>query len=173
MCHEMTAMITIGMLFILPAFRYCIALLSYSNSGTATLNLRAHQLYVDLFEYHFQVKRMLIKGPRTGGSILDMLDEMVKVGQVMGYNMEGCKSNMADIIRSQGVEEETKMENMNLLCVRMCWGNLDFEYARSDSVGNSGEFYGQLVLLIAVFAARDQRKATSLGLSFNSDIFSK
>ncbi|GJU20654.1 nucleotide-binding alpha-beta plait domain-containing protein [Tanacetum coccineum] len=45
------------------------------------------------------------KGPRTGGSILDMLDEMVKVGQVMGYNMEGCKSNMAEIIRSQGVEE--------------------------------------------------------------------
>ncbi|GKC85193.1 hypothetical protein Tco_1140910 [Tanacetum coccineum] len=111
--------------------------------------------------------------PFHSGSILDMLDEMVKVGQVMGYNMEGCKSNMADIIRSQGVEEETKMENMNLLCVRMCWGNLDFEYARSDSVGNSGEFYGQLVLLIAVFAARDQRKATSLGLSFNSDIFSK
>nr|GFC83004.1 hypothetical protein [Tanacetum cinerariifolium] len=26
-------------------------------------------------------------------------------GQVMGYNMEGCKSNMADIIGSQGVEE--------------------------------------------------------------------
>nr|GFA72531.1 nucleotide-binding alpha-beta plait domain-containing protein [Tanacetum cinerariifolium] len=61
----------------------------------------------------------------------------VASGQVMGYNMEGCKSNMAEIIRSQGVDEETKMENMNLLCVRLCWGNLDFEYARSDSVGNS------------------------------------
>nr|GFA43202.1 RNA-directed DNA polymerase, eukaryota [Tanacetum cinerariifolium] len=74
----------------------------------------------------------------SGGSILDMLEEMVKVGQVMGYNMEGCKSNTAEIIGSQGVEEETKMENMNLLCVRLCWGNLDFEYAQSDSVGNSG-----------------------------------
>nr|GEZ26029.1 RNA-directed DNA polymerase, eukaryota [Tanacetum cinerariifolium] len=43
--------------------------------------------------------------PRIGGSILGVLDEVVKVGQVMGYNMEGCKSNMADIIGSQGVEE--------------------------------------------------------------------
>ena len=45
------------------------------------------------------------KGPRTGGSILHLLDEVVKVGQVMGYNMDGCMSNMAKIIESQGVEE--------------------------------------------------------------------
>ncbi|GJY48474.1 RNA-directed DNA polymerase, eukaryota [Tanacetum coccineum] len=122
--------------------------------------------------------------PRTGGSIVGLLDEMVKVGQVMGYNMEGCKSNMANIIRSQGAEEETKMENMNLLCVRMCWGNLAFEYAQSDSVGNSGgilcvwdpnsfskhsvtssDYFvmvrgawrstGQLVLLISIYAPQD------------------
>ncbi|GJX01480.1 hypothetical protein Tco_0185393 [Tanacetum coccineum] len=43
--------------------------------------------------------------PRTGGSIMGVLDELVKVEQVMGYNMEGCKSNMADIIRSQGAED--------------------------------------------------------------------
>nr|GFA46993.1 RNA-directed DNA polymerase, eukaryota, reverse transcriptase zinc-binding domain protein [Tanacetum cinerariifolium] len=43
--------------------------------------------------------------PRTGRSILGILDEVVKVGQVMGYNMKGCKSNIADIIGSQGVEE--------------------------------------------------------------------
>ncbi|GKA13788.1 nucleotide-binding alpha-beta plait domain-containing protein [Tanacetum coccineum] len=43
--------------------------------------------------------------PRTGGSIVGVLDELVKVRQVMGYNMEGCKSNMADIIRSQGAED--------------------------------------------------------------------
>ncbi|GJU35247.1 nucleotide-binding alpha-beta plait domain-containing protein [Tanacetum coccineum] len=43
--------------------------------------------------------------PRTGGSIIGLLDEVVKVGQVMGYKMEGCISNMAEIIESQGVEE--------------------------------------------------------------------
>nr|GEZ62574.1 RNA-directed DNA polymerase, eukaryota [Tanacetum cinerariifolium] len=93
---------------------------------------------------HFKISKI----PRTGGSILDMLEEMVKVGQVTGYNMEGCLAHKA---KRDWVKElcckykvnflalhETKMENMNLLCVRLCWGNLDFEYARSNSVGNSG-----------------------------------
>ncbi|GKC17684.1 nucleotide-binding alpha-beta plait domain-containing protein [Tanacetum coccineum] len=44
--------------------------------------------------------------PRTGGSILGLLDEVVRVGQIMGYKMEGCMSNMAEIIETQGVEEE-------------------------------------------------------------------
>nr|GEZ75665.1 RNA-directed DNA polymerase, eukaryota [Tanacetum cinerariifolium] len=43
--------------------------------------------------------------PRTGGSILSVMDELVKVGQVMGYKMDGCMSNMTEIIESQGVKE--------------------------------------------------------------------
>nr|GEX73602.1 RNA-directed DNA polymerase, eukaryota, reverse transcriptase zinc-binding domain protein [Tanacetum cinerariifolium] len=92
------------------------------------------------------------KGPKTGGSILNLLDEVVKVGQVMRYKMDGCMSNMVEIIESQGVEEEicvrnkinflalqeTKMENMDIVCVKNYWGNLGFEYVHSDSVGNSG-----------------------------------
>ncbi|GJW75965.1 hypothetical protein Tco_0137647, partial [Tanacetum coccineum] len=38
--------------------------------------------------------------PETGGSILCLLEELVKVG--MGYNMEGCMNNMTEIIKSQG-----------------------------------------------------------------------
>ncbi|GKB71624.1 hypothetical protein Tco_0933036 [Tanacetum coccineum] len=41
------------------------------------------------------------KGPRSGGSILNLLEDVVKVGHVMGYNMEGCVSNMEEIIKSQ------------------------------------------------------------------------
>ncbi|GKA57981.1 RNA-directed DNA polymerase, eukaryota, reverse transcriptase zinc-binding domain protein [Tanacetum coccineum] len=144
---------------------------------------------------HFKKSKI----PQTGGSTLSMLDEMVKVGQVMGYNTEGCQSNMAEIIRSQGVEEETKMENMNLLCVRMCWGNLDFDYARSDSVGNSGgilcvwdpnsfckhsvtcsDYFvmvrgvwrstGQLVLLIAVYAPQEVSEKQMLWDFLQSEI---
>nr|GEZ68510.1 RNA-directed DNA polymerase, eukaryota [Tanacetum cinerariifolium] len=63
--------------------------------------------------------------PRTGGFILSLLDDVVKVGQVMGYKMDGCMSNMAEIIESQRVDET-------------CWGNMDFDYVHSDSVGNSG-----------------------------------
>nr|GFB23755.1 hypothetical protein [Tanacetum cinerariifolium] len=43
--------------------------------------------------------------PKTGGSILQLLDDVVKVGQVMGYKMEGCVKNIAEIIETQGVEE--------------------------------------------------------------------
>ncbi|GJQ94801.1 RNA-directed DNA polymerase, eukaryota [Tanacetum coccineum] len=31
-----------------------------------------------------------VEGPKTGGSILQLLDDVVKVGQTMGYKMDGC-----------------------------------------------------------------------------------
>nr|GEV92752.1 RNA-directed DNA polymerase, eukaryota, reverse transcriptase zinc-binding domain protein [Tanacetum cinerariifolium] len=40
--------------------------------------------------------------PRTGGSILCVLEELVKVRQAMGYNMDGCVNNMTTIIESKG-----------------------------------------------------------------------
>nr|GEV08903.1 RNA-directed DNA polymerase, eukaryota [Tanacetum cinerariifolium] len=43
--------------------------------------------------------------PRTGGSILGVLEEVIKVGTVMGYKLEGCMSNIAEIIEAKGVEE--------------------------------------------------------------------
>ncbi|GKE13461.1 hypothetical protein Tco_1417012 [Tanacetum coccineum] len=46
--------------------------------------------------------------PRTGGSILAVLEEVIKVGTVMGYKMEGCTSNIAEIIEAKGVEEGRK-----------------------------------------------------------------
>ncbi|GKA05643.1 RNA-directed DNA polymerase, eukaryota [Tanacetum coccineum] len=75
---------------------------------------------------------------RTGGSILQVMEEMVKVGHTMGYNMEGCIKNIEEIIKSQGVNDETKMENIDLFSIKRCWGNLAFDYAHSASVGNSG-----------------------------------
>ncbi|GJY20271.1 DIE2/ALG10 family protein [Tanacetum coccineum] len=43
------------------------------------------------------------EGSRKGGSILMLMDELVKVGQTMGYNMDGCMKNIEEIIESQGV----------------------------------------------------------------------
>nr|GEV57621.1 nucleotide-binding alpha-beta plait domain-containing protein [Tanacetum cinerariifolium] len=81
--------------------------------------------------------------PRTGGSILGLLEEVVKVGQVMGYSMEGCMANMEEIIDVRELcihnkvnflaLQETKMETMDDDCVRQCWGNLVFDHAYSDS----------------------------------------
>ncbi|GJT66475.1 RNA-directed DNA polymerase, eukaryota [Tanacetum coccineum] len=44
--------------------------------------------------------------PWSGGSILQSMDDMVKVGQTVGYNMEKCIKNMEEIIESQGVNED-------------------------------------------------------------------
>nr|GEW86645.1 reverse transcriptase domain-containing protein [Tanacetum cinerariifolium] len=82
--------------------------------------------------------------PRTGGSILSLMDKLVKVGQVMGYKMDGCLAQKAkkDWVKELCVKnkenflalQETKMENMELFSVKMCWGNFAFDYVHSDSV---------------------------------------
>nr|GEY50477.1 nucleotide-binding alpha-beta plait domain-containing protein [Tanacetum cinerariifolium] len=51
---------------------------------------------------HFKVSEV----PRSGGSMIGLLEEVVKVGQVIGFKMEGCISNMEEIIGSHGVEED-------------------------------------------------------------------
>nr|GEX25421.1 FAR1-related sequence 10 [Tanacetum cinerariifolium] len=43
--------------------------------------------------------------PRKGGSILELIDDLVNVGQTMGYDMTGCIKNMKELIESQGVDE--------------------------------------------------------------------
>nr|GFA20813.1 RNA-directed DNA polymerase, eukaryota [Tanacetum cinerariifolium] len=40
-----------------------------------------------------------------GGSILEVLDEMIKVGQAMGFAMDGCTRDMENTIGSQGEHE--------------------------------------------------------------------
>nr|GEV98967.1 nucleotide-binding alpha-beta plait domain-containing protein [Tanacetum cinerariifolium] len=42
-------------------------------------------------------------GPRTGGSIIQLIEDLVSVGQTMGYDMTRCMYNMENIIESQGV----------------------------------------------------------------------
>nr|GEZ25035.1 RNA-directed DNA polymerase, eukaryota, nucleotide-binding alpha-beta plait domain protein [Tanacetum cinerariifolium] len=44
----------------------------------------------------------------NGGFILDALDDMIKVGQIMGYDMDGCVKDMKRIIRTQGVHGALK-----------------------------------------------------------------
>nr|GEY70475.1 RNA-directed DNA polymerase, eukaryota [Tanacetum cinerariifolium] len=82
------------------------------------------------------------KIPRTGGSILGLLDEVVKVEQVMGYKREAKKDWVKELCNRNKVNflalQETKMEVMDIFCVRACWGNLVFDYVHSAAVGNSG-----------------------------------
>ncbi|GJS15267.1 hypothetical protein Tco_0409739 [Tanacetum coccineum] len=48
----------------------------------------------------------------TGGSFLEVMDELVKVSQTMGYNMEGCMKNIEVIIGSHGDVNFVKSNSM-------------------------------------------------------------
>nr|GFA90722.1 RNA-directed DNA polymerase, eukaryota [Tanacetum cinerariifolium] len=41
------------------------------------------------------------KDPISGGSILEVLENMIKVGNAMGFSMEGCSNDIVNIIGSQ------------------------------------------------------------------------
>nr|GEV24220.1 RNA-directed DNA polymerase, eukaryota, reverse transcriptase zinc-binding domain protein [Tanacetum cinerariifolium] len=68
--------------------------------------------------------------PRTGCSIIRLMDDLVNVGQTMGYDMAGywvkelCVSNKVNFLSLQ----ETKMEKIELFNIKRCWGNFAFEY---------------------------------------------
>ncbi|GJS60758.1 hypothetical protein Tco_0655542 [Tanacetum coccineum] len=49
-----------------------------------------------------QIGKTSIPKFKASGSILDVMDELIKVGQTMGYNMDGCMKNIESIIGSQG-----------------------------------------------------------------------
>ncbi|GJV30199.1 RNA-directed DNA polymerase, eukaryota [Tanacetum coccineum] len=69
-----------------------------------------------------------------GGSILNVLDDLIRVGQSMGYDMEGCSRDIERIIALQ----ETKMDNISHMDVKLLWGNSNYQFVSSDSAGNSG-----------------------------------
>nr|GEX72817.1 RNA-directed DNA polymerase, eukaryota, reverse transcriptase zinc-binding domain protein [Tanacetum cinerariifolium] len=85
---------------------------------------------------HFKVSEI----PRNEGSILGLLDEVVKAGQGLAQKAkkdwvkELCNKNKVNFLGLQ----ETKMNDMHIQCVRACWGNLAFDYVHSAAVGNSG-----------------------------------
>ncbi|GKB50952.1 RNA-directed DNA polymerase, eukaryota, partial [Tanacetum coccineum] len=103
--------------------------------------------------------------PRSGGSILQLMEELIKVGQTMGYNMEGCITNIGDIINSQGANDETKMEDIEFFNIKLCWGNFGFEFVHSPSVGNSGGEWapnGKKLIIISVYAPQELREKKML-----------
>nr|GFC25749.1 RNA-directed DNA polymerase, eukaryota [Tanacetum cinerariifolium] len=95
---------------------------------------------------------------RTGGSLLAVMEELIKVGKTMGYNMEGClnpkakKDWVKEICVSHKVNfltlQETKMEDISLIDVKCCWGNYAFD--------------GVNLLIISVYAPQEYAKKKML-----------
>nr|GEU77674.1 RNA-directed DNA polymerase, eukaryota [Tanacetum cinerariifolium] len=82
---------------------------------------------------HSRVKRSF--NLKSGGSIMDVIENLAEIGQTMGYNMEGCKRNLEDIVASHG---DSQLESIDLFSIKKLWGNLSFEFSFSPSVGYSG-----------------------------------
>nr|GEY18038.1 RNA-directed DNA polymerase, eukaryota [Tanacetum cinerariifolium] len=43
---------------------------------------------------------------KNGGSFLEVMEDMIRVGQVMGYSMEGCEKDLECIIEKQGEDND-------------------------------------------------------------------
>ncbi|GJW73386.1 RNA-directed DNA polymerase, eukaryota [Tanacetum coccineum] len=61
-----------------------------NNKGHDNQNYQ-HEACDSVSSGHFKKS----EAPKTGGSILQLLDDVVKVGQVMGYKMDGCLGKKA------------------------------------------------------------------------------
>ncbi|GKA15007.1 RNA-directed DNA polymerase, eukaryota, reverse transcriptase zinc-binding domain protein [Tanacetum coccineum] len=77
-----------------------------------------------------------IKHP--GFSMLERLEETIKVGLALGLNMEGCEKTLASLINENGDEAETKMLQVDLWMLRQIWGNVHFDFASTSARGMSG-----------------------------------
>nr|GEW79907.1 RNA-directed DNA polymerase, eukaryota [Tanacetum cinerariifolium] len=85
---------------------------------------------------------------KAGGSILDVMEDLIEIGHAMGYNMEGClgHSSKKDWIRELNLThkvdfttiQETKSEKIDRFAIKSLWGNFNYDFAYSPSVGLSG-----------------------------------
>ncbi|GJZ73387.1 RNA-directed DNA polymerase, eukaryota [Tanacetum coccineum] len=48
---------------------------------------------------------------KSGGSVLDVMEDIIRVGQVMGYSMEGCVKDLENIIGKQGEDNMESKDN--------------------------------------------------------------
>nr|GEY85843.1 RNA-directed DNA polymerase, eukaryota [Tanacetum cinerariifolium] len=78
------------------------------------------------------------------GLILGVMEDVIRVGQAMGYTMEGCmkKEWVKALINSNKLNflaiQETKMSSVSHLDVKFLWGNSNYDFVCSDSLGSSG-----------------------------------
>nr|GEU74695.1 RNA-directed DNA polymerase, eukaryota [Tanacetum cinerariifolium] len=83
----------------------------------------------------------------NGGSILDVLDNVIKILSlnVQGLSQKTKKDWVKELSTKHRVNflalQETKMERISHMDVKFIWGNSNFQFVSSDSVGNSGDSF--------------------------------
>ncbi|GKA10549.1 RNA-directed DNA polymerase, eukaryota [Tanacetum coccineum] len=85
---------------------------------------------------------------KSGGSVLEIMEGIIQVGKSMGYTMEGCLGHKT---RKEWIKaltnsfklnflaiQETKMSSVSHMVVKSLWGNSNYDFVCSDSLGCSG-----------------------------------
>ncbi|GKC66927.1 nucleotide-binding alpha-beta plait domain-containing protein, partial [Tanacetum coccineum] len=100
------------------------------NEGTDATSMQ------NLNDCNMEEANVIFSGNRSTINSKDDGADSVRLAQKAKKDLvkELCVRNKVNFLALQ----ETKMENMDLICVKTCWGNLAFDYVHSDSVGNSG-----------------------------------
>nr|GEV03112.1 RNA-directed DNA polymerase, eukaryota [Tanacetum cinerariifolium] len=95
---------------------------------------------------------------KNWGSVLGVLEGCIRVGQAMGYTMEGC---LGDKTKKEWIKalanthklnflviQETKMSRVSHMDVKFLWGNSNYDYVYSDSLGCSGgRWNGEAIIM--------------------------
>ncbi|GKA81473.1 RNA-directed DNA polymerase, eukaryota, partial [Tanacetum coccineum] len=93
-------------------------------------------------------------GDNKGGSVLGVMEDVIRIGQAMGYSMEGCINDLAGLGNKTKMEwvkaltfkyklnflaiQETKKSKTSHMEVKFMWGNSNYDFVCSDALGNSG-----------------------------------
>nr|GEW11680.1 RNA-directed DNA polymerase, eukaryota [Tanacetum cinerariifolium] len=84
---------------------------------------------------------------KVGGSILDLMDELVTVGQTMSYNMVGLGNKakrrwIKELCQKHRINfasiQETKAESISFHIIKDLWENQMFDHVVGSSIGCSG-----------------------------------
>nr|GEV48263.1 RNA-directed DNA polymerase, eukaryota [Tanacetum cinerariifolium] len=124
------------------------------NENTSVLNARVMNNSQEVSDSPKAESTSLNSGPiHNSRCILDVLEDMVKVDQSMGYNLEGCMKDIERLGHKSKKEwikelnykhkvnflalQETKLERVTHMDVKLLWGNSNYQFITSDSVGSS------------------------------------
>nr|GEW29263.1 hypothetical protein [Tanacetum cinerariifolium] len=69
----------------------------------------------------------------TGISMVQQVEDTIKVGNALGFNMEGCEDMLAKMIADMGEKIETKMVRVDLWSLTQVWGNTRFDFASTSA----------------------------------------
>nr|GEV54221.1 RNA-directed DNA polymerase, eukaryota [Tanacetum cinerariifolium] len=84
---------------------------------------------------------------KKGGSVLGVMEDMIRVGKAMGYSMDGLghktkKEWIKELTSKNKINfmaiQETKTHCVNHMDAKFMWGNSNYNYVYSEAVGNSG-----------------------------------